>query len=213
MRILLIFITILTCSFYYNLQPPFADKALVIDAQPVLVEKGTSFVLDTTLSTITWIGSKPSGKHTGAIKITDGTIEVKKQLIKSGSFTIDMLSISNDDGNGKSSAGLVKHLKSADFFDVENFPTASFKITGISPIDPAQKVILDSATHTISGNLLMKGVEKNISFPAIISITGKQLKARADFNLDRTLWGVNYGTINGKVANDINLKLDITANN
>jgi len=195
----------------YNMQPPHADQALIGPVQPALTEKAVTYILDTASSSINWLGTKPSGKHTGSIKITGGSLEAKKEKIRSGSFTIDMNSITNLDEGGKSSAGLVKHLKSADFFDVANFPTASFTLTGIKKIDPEEKVILEGATHTISGNLTMRGVTQNISFPAVIGFSGEQLKARADFNLDRTRWGVNYGTVGGKVANDINLKLDITA--
>jgi len=212
MKLFLSALAVLGGWVMYNMQPPYADQALIGLAQPVLTEKADNYKLDTATSILNWTGTKPSGKHTGSIKITEGSIEVKKEKIKSGSFTIDMTTIANLDEGGKSSAGLVKHLKSADFFDVANFPTASFAITGIEKIDPNEKVILEGATHTISGNLTMRGVTQNISFPAIVGFSDNQLKAKAEFNLDRTRWGVNYGTVGGKVANDINLKLDITAN-
>ncbi|MBK7434823.1 MAG: YceI family protein [Chitinophagaceae bacterium] len=168
--------------------------------------------MDTAASTVIWTGTKPSGKHVGAVSISQGTLELKKKNIKSGNFTINMSSITDTDLQGKSNSSLVGHLKSADFFDVEKFPTAVFELTGISELEAGKEVILDSATHTVSGNFTMKGIKQNISFPANITVTGSQVRAKANFNLDRTLWGVNYGTANGKVSNDINLKLDITAN-
>lgn len=198
----------------YNMMPPHADQALIRAEQPVLTEKGNAFVLDTAASTVTWVGTKPSGQHVGNIKISAGTMEVKKETIKSGSFTIDMTTITDNDMKGsKGQGGLEKHLKSADFFDVEKFPTASFEITGIAKLDGTTKPLMEGATHNVSGNLTMKGITKNITFPAIIAFNGKQMKAQADFNIDRTQWGVNYGTVGGKVATDINLKLDIVANN
>ena len=198
----------------YNMQPPHADQALIRSEQPVLTEKANAFSIDTAASTITWVGTKPSGKHVGTIRLSAGTMEVKKDAIKSGNFTIDMNTIANVDMKGsKGAGGLEKHLKSADFFDVEKFPTAGFEFTSFARIDPNAKVIMEGATHTISGNLTMKGITKNISFPAIVSFQGKILKAQADFNIDRTQWGIDYGTAGGKVATDINLKLDIVANN
>lgn len=212
MKLFLSALAVLGGWVMYNMQPPYADQAVISHAQPALSEKATTYKMDTALSTLNWTGTKPSGKHTGSIKITEGSLEVKKEKILSGNFSIDMNTISNLDENGKSSAGLVKHLKNADFFDVPNFPTATFTLTGIEKIDPNEKVILEGATNTISGNLMMRGVTQNISFPAIVAFSDGVLKAKADFNIDRTRWGVNYGTVGGKVANDINLKIDITAN-
>jgi polyisoprenoid-binding protein YceI len=51
----------------------------------------------------------------------------------------------------------------------------------------------------ISGNLKLKGVVKNVTFPAKVDITENAVSAVANFDIDRTLWGMNYG-------NDASLK-------
>jgi len=48
------------------------------------------------------------------------------------------------------------HLKSADFLDVEKFPTLSFKSTGVAPFR--------SGELTVEGNLTIRGVTKKVIF-------------------------------------------------
>jgi polyisoprenoid-binding protein YceI len=198
--------------FVLNVQrPPVADVATITVAQEVATEKGKTFKVNADQSTVGWVGTKPTGQHTGTIMVKDGMINARKNKLVSGMFTLDMTSISCKDLEGKSKEGLEGHLKSPDFFDVATNPTAVFKVSSIKPIMATQKVLLEGATHNISGNLTMKGVTKNVTFPAVIKITDKTLSATADFNIDRTEWGLTYGA-DGKVAKEINLKLSIVAN-
>ena len=62
-------------------------------------------------------------------------------------------------------AKLEGHLKSADFFDVEKNPYSVFAITGVDG---------DSGKVTVKGNLTIKGIQKNIEFPATISVNGEE---------------------------------------
>jgi polyisoprenoid-binding protein YceI len=198
--------------FILNIQrPPVADKASISESVEVPVAKGKSYAVDTAASVLNWTGTKPSGKHTGTIKIKEGTAKVKKSNLVGGSFVFDMGSIADNDMSGKGKEGLEGHLKSADFFDVAKFPTAEFTVTAVSPVTPDQQTQLAGATHNISGNLTLKGITKNVSFPAVVTIDKKTIAATAEFNIDRTAWGINYGS-DGKVAKEINLTLKLVAN-
>jgi polyisoprenoid-binding protein YceI len=198
--------------FVLNIQrPPVADVATITVAQEVSTEKGKAFKVNADQSSVGWVGTKPTGQHTGILKVTDGMINARKNKLLSGMFTLDMASINCKDLEGKSKDGLEGHLKSPDFFDVAKYPTATFKVSSIKPIAANQNVVLEGATHNISGNLTMKGMTKNVTFPAVIKVEDKMLSATADFNIDRTEWGITYGA-DGKVAKEINLKLNIVAN-
>jgi polyisoprenoid-binding protein YceI len=86
---------------------------------------------------------------------------------------------------------LVGHLKSEDFFHAEAHPTASFAITGVRAEANEEK----GTTHVISGNLTMRGVEKNISFPATVTITDAGVTIDApEFAIDRKNWNVMFGS-------------------
>ncbi len=70
----------------------------------------------------------------------------------------------------------------------------------------------------LQGNLTMKEETKNVEFPVSISLNGDTLELTSDsFVIDRTKWGVNYGSksvfdsledkfINDEIELTINLK-------
>ncbi|MES2430523.1 MAG: YceI family protein [Bacteroidota bacterium] len=195
-----------------------ADKATTSDKQAAATAEGTAYTVDTT-SAITWTGTKPGGSHTGIFSVKDGSISFKDSVITGGNFTINILSLNNSDLKGESKGKLEGHLKSADFFDAEKFPTAKFEITGIEPFKydslTNKNVVLKNATHTIKGNFTLKDSTKNISFPAIVAVSGDKVTATADFNIDRTLWGLNYKGPNNPqdwaISKQVNIKLNIAA--
>jgi polyisoprenoid-binding protein YceI len=195
-------------AFALNVQT--APKAhLAIGKAPVEIKevKGKKLKVNTAESKLAWVGTKPSGSHTGTINIKNGNIKLAKgKSIVGGNFTIDMNSMECTDLQGKSKEGLIGHLKSADFFDVTKNPTAKFEIASAEALpDDA-----NGATHKITGNLTMRGVSNSISFPAKVSVSKNTVTAEANFNIDRTQWGMTYGA-DGKVAKEINLNLNLKA--
>lgn len=194
---------------------PEADHANTGAAESAATPSGNSFLVDSS-SAITWAGTKPDATHSGTFKIANGTVSVENNQLTAGSFTIDITSLVNHDLEGEWKDKLEGHLKSPDFFDAEKFPTASFTITKVEPFDStAGSSLLAGATHLISGNLTLKDSTKNISFPASINITETAITAKADFNIDRTLWGMNYKGPNNPadwfIRKEVNLKFDVTA--
>lgn len=154
---------------------------------------GRKLPVNTAESKVNWIGKKVGGEHNGYVKLSAGEITIDKNEITGGTFTIDLNSIVvldlKDEGmNGK----LVGHLKSADFFDAANYPTAKFVITKVSKAK-APAAGAAKATHTLEGDLTIKGITKKISFDASINLlNGKITASTSPFTLNRTHWGVNY---------------------
>ena len=190
-----------------------ANKVETTEKQTAASADGTAYSLDST-STVTWTGSKPTGKHTGTFKVSAGTFNVKDGALTGGNFTIDINSLNNEDlaSDAESKAKLEGHLKSPDFFDVAKYPTAKFEITAVEAnTDTTQKDI----THIIKGNLTLKDSTKNVAIPARVTIDAKTLSASATFSIDRTLWGMNYkGPDNPQdwiIAKSVELKLNLTA--
>ncbi len=174
--------------------------------------EAVSYTVDTSNSTVGWMGYKPTGKHTGSIPITEGTISVEDGAIQSGSIVMNLENIQNEDlaDDPDSQGKLLGHLKSPDFFDVENHPNATFEITSVEAYDPneltevkeeyeteytpieADEYQVESPTHKITGNLTMRGNTLSVSFPANVQVTDNGINASAKFNIDRTKWGVSF---------------------
>lgn len=206
-------------SFAACTNAPKADAAETSDKKEVKTAEGSAFALDSA-STITWTGTKPVGAHTGTFKLKEGSLSIKDNSLSGGSFIIDINSLQDQDmaGDAENKGKLEGHLKSPDFFDAAKFPTAKFEITSVEPLsaaDAAKELVQKDATHTIKGNFTLKDSTKNISFPAKITVTADKFTAQANFNIDRTLWGLNYKGPNNPqdwfIRKEVNLKLDISA--
>jgi polyisoprenoid-binding protein YceI len=198
--------------FVLNIQrAPIADTAIITTAKVLENVSGSEYKVDVQKSTLGWVGTKATGTHSGTINLTNGTLSVNQNAIVGGGFTLDMNTIVDTDMEGSGKSGLEGHLKGADFFDVAKYPTANFEITSVQPMATEQKSMVVGATNMVTGNLNMRGNVKSISFPAVITVSDKKVTATAIFNIDRTQWGIIYGA-DGKVAKEINLKLNLEAN-
>lgn len=173
---------------------PKADEAQATEAQEVAQQPtGATYKVDVTKSNIKWIGTKPTGRHDGTFPVKEGSIMVADNNITGGSFIIDAANLKVLD-KGEGNPKLEGHLKSGDFFDVTKYPEAKFEITSVSAGVPADStIVMKDATHMITGNLTMKEVTKSITFPAKIAMNDMGLTAHAEFNIDRTQWGIVYG--------------------
>ena len=158
----------------------------------VATEAASDYEVNLEKSIISWKGSKPTGSHNGTIKLASGTLLATETSIEAGKFSIDMNSITDLDLDGDKKENLEAHLKGTvegkegDFFNVNEFPLANFEITGLTG---------EGSNLTLSGNLTIKGQTHNIEFPAVISTEGNDMHLKSEtFSIDRTKWGVNYGS-------------------
>ncbi len=197
---------------------PTADQAETAEAQEVTSAEGIPLKADLAQSKLEFIGTKPVGSHHGTIQLKDGQIIVNGDAITGGSFVIDLTTLQTDDQDADGNAKLTGHLKTADFFDVENHPEAIFEIVSVTPgVANSEEVILKDATHTITGNLTMKGITKSITFPAKVQMDENEVIANANFNIDRTEWGLVYGndqSLGDKfIRPEVNIQLQLAAGN
>ncbi|MFY0593121.1 YceI family protein [Roseivirga sp.] len=128
------------------------------------------------------------GGHEGYVKLKAGLLVITDNKFTGGSFTIDMNSIANTDGDY--SQDLVDHLKSDDFFNTAEHPTAQLVITNVKYHDRKNTPQSDKTFIRIDANLTIKGITHPIQFEAGINAEGSQLDSK--FKIDRTLWNVNF---------------------
>lgn len=193
---------------------PKADQAEVADAQDVQNSEGVVVPVDLSSSKVQWVGTKPVGSHTGSIQIKEGTVVLSGDAVTGGQFVLDATSIQPVDQDEEGNTKLRNHLLSGDFFEAETYPEFVFEITNVvEGVEPSEELIMKDATHMVTGNLTMKGITKSITFPAKIESNDSKVLAHANFNIDRTEWGIVYG--NDKSLGDqfihpmINLELHV----
>lgn len=198
---------------------PKGDNAVIQEKQETSDAQGMQFTADTSDSKVRFTGNGVGKNHKGNFRLTEGNVAVENDRITGGSFVINIRSMDLDEKGGVFDEKLRPHLMSGDFFDAEKFGTAKFEITGVKPYEANDKdtSVVDGANFTVSGNLTLKDVTKNISFPAKIDLDGNTLKAKADFDIDRTQWQMNYGndkTLGNKfISETVNIELDLKAKN
>ena len=160
-------------------------EATVAEEVKKATNEAVKYTANADNSTLAWKGSKIAGSHNGTIKISEGYFSFEGDKLAGGNFVIDMNTITVLDlEDAEKNGNLTGHLKSGDFFDVEKFSSSAFAITGIE----------DKGDHVmVSGNLTVKGIRKNIEFPAKVSVNGDEFTFKSEpFTIDRTEWGIEY---------------------
>lgn len=161
-------------------------------------------------SDVHWWGYKiaktQASSHDGTVTVKSGNAVVKGNQLVGGTFVLDMASISSTDLEGEYQQKLNGHLKNGDFFEVDKFPTATFKITSVKKGANGKSVV--------SGTLTAKGKINPVSFPATINVSKGAVEFVSDkFTIDRQKWDIAYkSTIQDVVVkDDIDLIVKFTA--
>lgn len=165
-----------------------AEKAKAEEAgQAAEATQGSkAYSVDNAASKVMWKGFGVGHTHNGTIAMKEGSVNIENGNITSGKFVFDMKAINVQDSlPAEKRDYLTGHLTKG-FFMADSFPTSTFEITKVEALQNDAK----GNTNTISGNLTMKGVSKQLSFPAKVAINNGELATTATFQFDRTLWDV-----------------------
>ena len=146
-------------------------------------------------------------KVRGRFGAVEGAITIgEDRLTSSVSATVQMASIDTGD------AGRDEHVRGADFFDVENFPTMTFTSTGVRG---------DGAEYYLTGDLTIKGITKTVEFDVEFDGVsgdpwgGTRVGFTAEAEINRKDWGIDFNmaldTGGVMVSDKIKVQLDIEA--
>lgn len=184
-------------------------------SESTVAEPGT-YSVSPEESEVEWTASKPlipGYVHVGSMTIQEGTLNLDVDTM-SGEIVIDMNQVrllSMGGGKDGNESRLETHLKSEDFFDVANYPTARFVITQASETE-------DAGTYMLTGSLTMKESTQDISFPARVFEQDGNLRLTADFEIDRTRWNITYGSAgffdslaDNAISDTVGMSLDLVA--
>ena len=165
--------------------------------------QGEALAINNENSKVSFTGSKVTGKHEGGFNKFTGTINLVNGKAEESSVKVDI------EANSiyTETPDLTKHLQTADFFDVEKFPKASFSSTSIVP--DAEK---GAGNYTVTGDFELHGVKKSITFPATIAVTDSEVTVNSEFSINRKDFGILYAGKSDDLIRDlVAIKLDLKA--
>ena len=175
--------------------------------EPSAAVEDASYILNTdTTSRVLWKGIMLGVKeHTGTIDITEGKITTKGGLLVAGNFTINMQSIKTTDKNYNAAAGyppekLLAHLASADFFDIANYPVATFIITSVN-------------NREVTGTMKLRGKENTETVKDItVTEANGVVTAKGTLTFNRKKYDVSFdtGAKDMVISDDIVLEITLT---
>jgi polyisoprenoid-binding protein YceI len=109
-----------------------------------------------------------------------GTIVYDAEDPSSSSVEMVVQSASIDTDNERRDG----HLRSADFFDVENHPTLSFQ---------SKKVVKLGDNLAVTGDLTIRGVTREVTLPVqVLGVLGDKAGFATEFTIDRQDYGVSW---------------------
>ncbi|MEO6758970.1 MAG: YceI family protein [Saprospiraceae bacterium] len=196
---------------------PQGDQAKVAGQEQAANATGQAYRIDTAASIIHFVGNGVGKNHPGTFHLASGSLSVADNQLTGGQLVINIQSLDLEQRDEMIQQKLRPHLLSPDFFDVEKFGTATFVLTKVEPFQAAASdtSIVQGANFKVSGNLTLKGVTKNITFPAKVDLEGTSLHAQSNFNLERTAWGMNFHadkSLGDKfISETVNVRLDLRA--
>ena len=161
------------------------------------------FMLDAPLESISGNANGVSGTL---------TIDPEKPEATKGSIMIDAKTLNVEN------AMMKEHMLGKEWLDVATHPTISFKVSGLTEY----KLEGETATANVKGKFNLKGIEKEITVPARVTLLkdklgartggkmqGDLLVVRTEFTIKRSDYGVNPKAPADKVAEDIVISLAI----
>ncbi len=137
-----------------------------------------------------------------------GTFHINRENPSESTFSAEIPIESVDTNN----EGRDKHLKAADFFNMRQYPTASFVSTGLSETD-------EEGVYDLTGRLTLHGTTKEVTAKlhdfGTGNFRGKDIAAfEARFSIQRTDFGMSTyvapdGSDSGGLGNTVNIIISV----
>lgn len=133
--------------------------------------------IDAKASSFKWTGKKVTGQHYGTLPIKSSSLQEKDGKLVGGEIVLDISKMTVDDLTGEYQTKFLNHMKSADFFQVEKWPTAKLVIESVKD-------------NTATGKLTVKDKTNPVKF----DFTKKGDVYSGTLKFDRTQYGMIYGS-------------------
>ena len=179
-----------------NVQSATVEEVEEEVAEPAQAEVIETITITPENSKLGFVGAKVTRAHDGGFGDFGGKLGLAEPIEGSQvEVTIQTASLFADEEK------LTKHLKSPDFFDVEKYPTATFRSTSIKKTPGG---------FEMTGDLTLRETTKRITFPVTIDATANEVTATSEFSIDRKDFGIVYpGMPDDLIRDKVVIKLDM----
>jgi polyisoprenoid-binding protein YceI len=141
----------------------------------------------------------------GEFRGVTGSIALDTTALELSSVTANISTATIDTGNALRD----KHLRRADFFEVERFPAMTFRSTAITPLDPA------AGQFQVTGQLTMKGRDKEVVLQVVVHPSQDHSSGRLHFTATTTLSrrdvGLDHSSWYSAIGDEVEVTLAIDA--
>lgn len=127
----------------------------------------------------------------GSLKATSGGGSLSADGAAKGTLVFDAASI--ETGMKKRDA----HLRTADFFDVEKYPTMTYAATGISQ---------RNGRVLVAGTLTIRDQTRPLELEATVDESAGTATVSAEVEIDRRQWGVEWAKMGAGVTNHVEVR-------
>ena len=127
-----------------------------------------------------------------------GEVTVDPQDLATARISLSIEAASIDTGIGLRDS----HLRSADFFDVERFPTVTFE---------SLRVEAAGRRATVTGRLTLRGVAREIAVPVDVAVSDVALVATGELVMNRRDYGLDYNSSVNPIGNEVRVSFTIRA--
>lgn len=161
-----------------------------------------TLTVDPAASHVNFVGAKITATHEGGFREVSGTITLDPANLVASRIEMRVATASLFADQER----LTGHLKTADFFDVERFPEATFRSTSLAAGGT------NGATHTVTGDLTIHGVTKSIAVPVTLDVQPAAVSARSEFTINRRDYGLVYpGMPDDLIRDEVVIRIDLRA--
>ncbi len=169
-------------------------------AAPAAGGGGPALPVDAARSSVKAVGAKVTASHELTFSDFSGAVRLDGENFAGVEVKVGVASVATD------SEKLVEHLKTEDFFAVGQYPDATFTSTSVTAGGEG------GTTHTVTGNLTLRGVTKEIRFPATVAVRGEAVEAKAEFSIVRADFGIVYpGKPDNLIQDKVLMKIELVS--
>jgi polyisoprenoid-binding protein YceI len=186
-----------------NAAQPNAAQPSAPQSDELVVPKlssATILQVDKAQSKVGALGAKITATHPVDFHEFAGNVGMDGDKVTGVAFAAKIASLESDHPK------LTEHLKGEDFLWAERFPLATFASTAITPGGEG------GHTHTITGDLSIRGKTVAVKFPATIEVAPNQVSAKTEFVINRKDFDVVYpGKPDDLVQDNVVMKINLVA--